>query len=476
MSSERIQAQAPPFTVKSSKNLLLSGWAFLTIALYGLLALLNQLPDPLIPFLLALSWGLLLLPLFVHRPLDWFAPPIFLLWSGSKSFFRPITWLTQGEIDVNLPTTLDENLSLLRWVLLAHIGASATYLLTFYGHRQAEWARRASRHLDLRQLDNWQSSRLMFLFSLAFPIAVASYFFILYAAGIDSIWEMLLRWRSKQELLAGKFYPLTIINLFALIILMLLVHGWQKRLPYFKNFGLLCLIVYSAAIVMFGLRGHIVRIWIMALGLYHYLVRRISLGALLLTLMIIFLFAFISFQVRYAAFKGDISEGKLPTITITTESVLQLIEMDLSTRGLDNQLIAFYVFPKYIPFQWGRSWLALVTLPIPRAIWQDKPVLTPGGLVRDQFYGGGGSLPLGYMGDFYANFSVFGIILGYWILGLYHRVLYEWHRLHWDNFSVNFLYVVLLVNFTTLEPLSFIHAAMYCLPAILLVKFVGKKR
>lgn len=480
MTTERIPNQAPlsiAENVEPSKKLSFSIWVLLILALYGLLALLNQLPDPLIPLLLAISWGLLFLPLFIHHPLDWFAPPIFLLWWGIKGFVRPITWLTQGEIDVNLPTTLDENLSLLRWVLLAHIMANVTYLLAFYGPRQKELARRASRYLDLWQFYDWQPSRLMSLFLFTFPIAAASYFFILYAAGIDSLWELLMSWRSKQQLLEGKFYPLTAIMLFALIVMMTMAHNWHtKRSRLYQWLALVGLIIYSGAIALFGLRGYVVRVWVMAAGLFHYLVRRFSLLQIGVLIGSIFLFALLSYQVRRAAFQGKIKEGHLPSVTITFETVTQLVDEDLATRGLDNQLIAFYVFPHHIPFQWGKSWLALLALPIPRALWKEKPVMTPGGLVRDKFYGGGGSLPLGYLGDLYANFHLPGILLGYWLLGLYHRFLYEWLRRKPKNLSVAFLYIVFLTNLPDFSPLSLVHGVIYCLPALLLVKLVGVKR
>lgn len=471
------QAPLPTKNIEPSKRLSLSVWVLLILALYGFLVLLNQLPDPLIPLLLAISWGLLFLPLFIHRPLDWFAPPIFLLWWGIKGFFRPIIWLTQGEIDVNLPTTLDENLSLLRWVLFAHIVASATYLLAFYGRQQARWARRASRYLDIWQFDDWQSSRLMSLLLFTFPIAAASYFFILYAAGIDSLWELLMSWRSKQQLLEGKFYPLTAIMLFALIVLMILAYNWHaKRSLLYQWLAFVGLVVYSVAIALFGLRGYVVRVWVMAVGIYHYLVRRLSLLQIGVLTTSVFLFALLSYQVRRAAFQGEIKEGYLPSVAINFEAVTQLIDEDLATRGLDNQLIAFYVFPNYIPFQWGKSWLALLALPIPRALWKEKPVMTPGGLVRDKFYGGGGSLPLGYLGDLYANFHLPGILLGYWLLGLYHRFLYEWLREKPKNLSATFLYIVFLTNLPDFSPLSLVHGVIYCLPALLLVRLVGVKR
>jgi oligosaccharide repeat unit polymerase len=480
MTIERVPNQVPPPVAgnfEPSKQLLFLVWALFILTLYGLLALLNQLPDPLIPFLLAISWGLLFLPLFIHRPLDWFAPPIFLLWWGIKGFFRPLTWLIQGEIDVNLPTSLDENLSLLRWVLLAHIVASATYLLAFYGRRQAEWARRVNRYFDLRQFDDWQSSRLMSLFLFTLPIAAASYFFILYTSGIESLWELIMSWRSKQQLLEGKFYSLTAIMLFALIVLMILSYGWHaKRSRLYQWLALVGLLIYSVAIALFGLRGYVVRVWVMAAGMFHYLVQRLSLLQIGVLIGSIFLFALLSYQVRRAAFQGEIKEGHLPSVAINFEVVTQLIDEDLATRGLDNQLIALYVFPNHIPFQWGKSWLALLALPVPRALWEEKPVMTPGGLVRDKFYGGGGSLPLGYLGDLYANFHLPGVLLGYWLLGLYHRFLYEWLLRKPKNLSVTFLYIVFLTNLLDFSPLSLVHGVIYCLPALLLVKLVSVKR
>ncbi len=453
-------------------------WAgiIVVLLLYGLLALINNLPDPLIPFLFAVYWGLLCLPLFFHRPFDWFAPPIFTFWWGLQGIVRPITWMSEGTIDVRLPTTEQENLMLLKWVLVANIMATTMYLFSFYETRHVAWAQRLCQNIGQNLPSRWRTTRLFVLFSFTLPAAVFCYFYILTATGIDSLWELFSAWRSKQTLLEGKFYPFTGLSLFALVVLALSAHQWHQRgtsSPRWITF--VGLVTYSIAIALFGLRGYVVRVWIMAAGLYHYIVRSLPIRTVFALLCAVFLFALVSYQVRRAAFKGMIGEGTLPQVTISVEAVSQLVEEDLATRGLDNQIIAFYVFPEYIPFQWGKSWLALLALPIPRFLWPEKPVMTPGGLVRDQFFGGGGSLPLGYLGDLYANFHLMGILFGYWLLGLYHRTLYEWHRRHKNNLSVNFLYVVFLVNLKDFSPLSIIHAVIYCLPAVLLVKFVGGK-
>ncbi|MCS7192026.1 MAG: oligosaccharide repeat unit polymerase [Armatimonadetes bacterium] len=452
-------------------------WNFFFGGLWGILHFLNQLPNSLIPLLFAISWSMSVLPLFLHYPIDWFAPPIYLFWNGLRNILRPVSWMIQGDIDVRLPTTLSENINLLCWVLGTQILAFGLYLIAFYDYHHVRWVRSFAQRFYARFSGNWQIYRLKLLFLFSLPIAVGAYFFILSTAGIESMWELLLGWRSKQKLMEGKFYPFTVLSLFALVILMQMSYCWKERKERVFNWiGLVGLVIYSGAIALFGFRGYVVRVWIMAAGLYHYLVRRLSLKAIVFLLGTVFLFALVSFQIRYAAFKGKITEGKIPDVSITTEVIAQMIEMDLSTRGLDNQLIAFYVFPNHISFQWGKSWLALLTLPIPRAIWKEKPVLTPGGLVRDQFFQSGGSLPLGYLGDLYANFHIPGVLIGYWILGLYHRFLYEWRKKNLQNLSINFLYIVFLTNLTTLEPLSFIHAGIYCLPSILLVKFVETKK
>lgn len=452
-------------------------WLLFFFGLWVTLLSLNQLPNLLVPFLFTILWSISILPLFLHYPVDWFAPPIYLFWNRLRDIFRPILWMLQGDIDVRLPTNLSENINLLCLVLVTQILAYSIYLITFYSSPYVKWIKLLVERFNVRFSDNWQISRLKLLFLVSLPITLGVYFFILSTSGIESVWDLLSGWRSKQKLMEGKFYPFTILIGFALVILMLIAYNWRKeKMRIFRSINFLNLIIYSIAVASLGFRGYVVRVWIMAAGLYHYLVRRLSLSVIICLLLAIFLFALASFQVRYAAFRGEIIEGWIPSITITTEAIMQMIETDLSTRGLDNQLIAFYVFPDCIPLQWGKSWLALLTLPIPRVIWKEKPTLTPGGLVRDLFFQGGGSLPLGYLGDLYANFHIFGVLLGYWILGLYHRFLYEWRKKYFQNLSVNFLYIVFLTNFTTLDPLSFIHAAMYCLPAVLLIKFVEAKR
>ena len=68
----------------------------------------------------------------------------------------------------------------------------------------------------------------------------------------------------------------------------------------------------------------------------------------------------------------------------------------------------------------GRSYLTLVALPVPRAVWPGKPG-TPGKLAGQRFYGVRAGIPPGAVGEAYWNLHVPGVILIYLLFGVFHR-------------------------------------------------------
>lgn len=457
-----------------------SKWVvFLTFfaLLYGILALINQLPHPLIPLLVAVRWTLSCLPLFLHHPIDWFTPPIYDLIISLKHLPRIAGWLVGGEVDVNLPfTPADVRLKLLENLLLIQIPALVIYLYAFYHRRNVEWVRKKVQRLKWSLPEQWSPRRLTIVFCLILPIALLSYIYIIKTTQASSIWSLIQLWKNKGKILEGKFYPFTLFTLFGVVNLMVIAYGWHRKTAHFYQWlAFLGLVAYTLAVAALGPRGFAVHVWMVALGLYHFLVRRVSVSQMALLLAGIFLFSWFIFQLRWASWQGQIEEGSLPAFMISEETVAQLTRHDLGTRGWDNQIIALYVFPDHLPLLWGRSWFNLIFFPIPRRLWPGKPNVTPGALVRDQFFGGGAGLPLGYLGDLYANFHLPGIFLGYWLLGFYHRFLYEWVRKNPRNISNVFFYLLILTFLYDLTPLGIVQGSIYCIPTFFLMRFVGRK-
>ena len=103
---------------------------------------------------------------------------------------------------------------------------------------------------------------------------------------------------------------------------------------------------------------------------------------------------------------------------------------DLATFGvhnshLDNLLVTLEVVPEHFGYYWGTLSFRVPVNYIPRAIWNDKPVLTIGSELRRVILPSqaGGRDP-GLLGQFYADAGLFGILVGAVLFGITLRLLY----------------------------------------------------
>jgi hypothetical protein len=83
--------------------------------------------------------------------------------------------------------------------------------------------------------------------------------------------------------------------------------------------------------------------------------------------------------------------------------------------------------PSRVPFQggWTIGYIALAY--VPRIVWADKPTLSVGGWITDNFLARGMRSSTGstWIGELYFNFGWSGIVVGMLLMGIYFRVLHE---------------------------------------------------
>jgi hypothetical protein len=84
--------------------------------------------------------------------------------------------------------------------------------------------------------------------------------------------------------------------------------------------------------------------------------------------------------------------------------------------------------PGRVPFQGGWSLGQIFLAYIPRLVWKDKPLLTSGGWVTENFAGGPGVLSSTgstWVGEFWFNFWWPGVVIGMLLMGSFFRLLHE---------------------------------------------------
>jgi hypothetical protein len=145
-------------------------------------------------------------------------------------------------------------------------------------------------------------------------------------------------------------------------------------------------------------------------------------------------------------------------------------------------MVINYVDQHHIRF-YGESYWFLTYWFIPRAIWPDKPMVNRGLWVRTEVYGRSptSSAPQTVPGDFYINFGLWGVVIGFFLFGFLQRAMTT-GLLQINN--LRFLPLIPFVIFYLAQPQSdvgphFVTAIKYtlCYALILVVMFprIGKK-
>jgi oligosaccharide repeat unit polymerase len=101
--------------------------------------------------------------------------------------------------------------------------------------------------------------------------------------------------------------------------------------------------------------------------------------------------------------------------------------------------------PDRLSLEYGKTLWVLVTRPIPRSIWPNKPVnhgIELKNVLFNRHWLWGGSTPPTLIGELYWNFHIPGVIVGMWLLGLIVRASYEYVRHYSDNLFVITLYCI----------------------------------
>ena len=107
--------------------------------------------------------------------------------------------------------------------------------------------------------------------------------------------------------------------------------------------------------------------------------------------------------------------------------------------------------PEEVGFLKGKTYAGAVFFFVPKFIWESKP-RGGGGLNGEIILGrgeGGGGVPIGPVAEAYWNFHIPGVVLVFFLFGIFHKALARTFRRHSHATAVWVLYVIVLV---TLSP------------------------
>lgn len=364
---------------------------------------------------LVLNFALLLVPVIFYQPtFGWFHPLIYGGFMTLTYHLRRLDVYTQGlHWNVGLPGWSVEELNgLVVYELLLRAIALAMILLGFY--------------LSPR----FGAPKLTF----AQPVHLArkAIFTVLFATGICLVYMQtqggiashIMSWGSgRRYSMAGEGYWLYFIQLGMVgSLTWLAIDRKAPQKPMFWLCGITALVISFMAS---GSRGSLIYFIVMSLMVWLMRERKISITKILAVVMAGLLLMGILGNFRESTYSGgEIHWGALIGASRTEESALSHGVYEVTSRaGVRDAVYSILArVPEDVDYLNGDSYLALLTLPIPRGLWPEKPGLI-GGRVGAIFFNISAGIPPGPIGEAYWNFGVPGVVVAYFLFGAFYRWL-----------------------------------------------------
>jgi oligosaccharide repeat unit polymerase len=103
-----------------------------------------------------------------------------------------------------------------------------------------------------------------------------------------------------------------------------------------------------------------------------------------------------------------------------------------------------------VRYLYGRYYLYLLVLPVPRIIWPTKPVVSVEWAFTTEVFGidprEGPTYTMTIPGDLYYNFGLPGVVVGMYLLGIFWRAAYMWLARNRSNLGVVLVYAVFFLT------------------------------
>ena len=414
---------------------------------------------------------LLLLPVIFYRPsFGWLHPLVFAL------FFAVLAHLRRFDVYISglpwhaaLPGWSSDSLTMLlvKDLVLQAVGIAAIYTGFFLGPKI--------------ELPNIQFQRPPHLEKKSVAtVAIAVGIFAVYMQTRGGIINHILSWGAgRSTALAGSFY-------------------WQ----FFTQMGLIACLSWLAmdrrstsnsvfwgctatslmmAFLVGGSRSRVV--YFMAMGLLAWLLREQKIAVM--RIVAIALVGLLTLgglgNLRDSTYDGQINWQALwgdPAETTTSDdSTLGTSLQELSERSSVHAGVfpILGLVPNQIDHLRGSSYMALLTLPVPRALWPEKPGLVAG-RVGETFFNSNFGIPPGPVGEAYWNFGVPGVLIVFSLFGAFQKLLANAFARYAHQPAASVPYVITLFLFSAPSGLSVIAWLMMLVPTLAYLIGIGAMR
>lgn len=382
---------------------------------------------------LTLNVVLLALPFLLKRhDLGWTHPVIlhaFLVFVGSLAVRTPI-YIRGLDYHLALPGWQGDQLSrLVAYELLLSALALAAYYLGFFSRLQAPLPR-----LHFRPPKAVVGKALL-------AIAVAAGVFFVYMRSQGGVSNHMLSWAEvgRVDAIKGEGHWLKISRLGGLTALLWFAYdkgAWRR--PLFWAAGLTCGMINFLGS---GSRSSVVFLLIVGTLIWLIGKRRFSpLRTIAVVLLCLLIIASLG-RLRRGLFRGDVDWSAMYSVGAVDSFKESIDELLYRYGSLDSAYPVLARVPHEVDFLYGHSYLTILALPIPRAIWPDKPG-TVGKLAGEVFYGVKAGIPPGAVGEAYWNLHIPGVLLLFTLFGVFHRTMASFLKTYRDHPGAVALYAL----------------------------------
>ncbi|HLU48630.1 MAG TPA: O-antigen polymerase [Planctomycetota bacterium] len=409
---------------------------------------------------------LLAVPLVLERRLDPFSPAFFFVFLRVQWVGKPCLETLFGSYSNRYLENLTqlETFELLRGALVIVALGLFGYWVGYYGG-----VSRLLPEVRLGLPERFHRRRLATLIVLlTCAVAFVYGLFIVQAGGFRAMWNVM---GERREVYAGVKVVGWVLDIASLPLILLVVLRGDRR-PRWLVPACAALVLALAAT---GDRSRALVPALIVIIFWHYSIRRIR-PILLMGLA----FAIVVLAVAIRDLRGTSFGGREVDFTVIEESVTAptlVVERFVLGRGtVDIIGVLLHLMPERLPFQHGATYIRALVMPIPRALWPDKPLVDESGLVGRAFFGPDYyGLPVGTEGVLYMNFHLPGVLLGMIFLGALHRRIYESLRARLHSPAHVILYACALYFLSAFTGIGLFNLATIVVPVWLALRFAGAR-
>jgi oligosaccharide repeat unit polymerase len=409
------------------------------------------LADPFYKSSAVLFYLLLIISLFplVDNDLTIYKPTIVkLIFIDIKILIVLLLWIINGEpfLEGYLYLVQGDAIKYFNIFIIIYTIGQLSYYISFYNREKRQYNNQVSIKKNIESLISLKALKkiaiLLYLFSLLC--------YLLMIVKIGGLGSLINGWEQRSQTFSGLYIYQFGVEL--IIISVVILYFVYLKTREGKMVTFISILISIIVVLSLGGRGMLLNL-LFSLIILNAITKSIKVPKKVVFLIpVMILILFLIYDVRGYIQVHNTLQGYNFSITGLNE-----ILNSFSQRGYVERSVILLsdIFPNK-DFLYGYTFFGLLVFWIPRAIFPNKPIVDEGSLFREMYLPGivSGGYPTGWTSILYWNFGIAAVILGYVLLGLFHRKLYK--VLHVNDkyqyifilfYACSFVYLLNLSNF-----------------------------